>query len=1087
MIGLALRSLRHYYRMHLGVLCGVTLAGAVLTGALLVGDSVDYSLRLFASMRLGDIQHAIHTGGNTVDQALARRLEDTLGQPVAAAFTLRGMAIHQGDRADDRRQINNVDVIGIADDFWAVAGAPALDLADGEVALSEKLALALDVGEGDEVALRVEKPSLLPRDAGLSKRDEDRSIRRIFRVKTVLPDENMGRFSLAPTQIAPYNAFVQRDMLQDQLDLPGKANLLLTNDRRDVEDVQAALVDVWQPADSGLTFAVFDGGIVQLESEGIYIPDEVARAALGNHTARGTLTYLVNGLSSATASTPYSFMTAGPVPDAMGDGEMVINRWLADALSIGPGDAVTVAYYELTPANEFVEKTRDFTVHSVREMEDLELEHALMPIFPGLSDVDSCADWDVGMPMDDELLADKANEDYWNAYRQTPKGLVTLAAGQKMWGNRFGAYTAIRFDADGAAIPALEEGLRAAVDPELLGLAFQPVQAQAQEAVSKAMDFGGLFIGMSFFIIAAALLLTGLLFVFGLQHRTGEMGMLLAVGLAPGQVRRLFLAEGALLALAGALAGAALSTLYTRALLFGLAHYWQGALANAAICYHATGGTLATGVAITVLCALAAMVIALRGYLKRPARELLQMDFSQSLQASGGGRARGISLAAGLAGTAIAIAILAALFVLRAHNGALIGFGAGTLLLFSVLLLCRYALLAINDGAGGSQPTLARLALQNVARRRGRSLATITLLAGGAFLVFAVSAMQEDLQANAGARSAGTGGFALLAESTFPLLERPSLFAEDPALSAAAIKVRDGADASCLNLNHSQQPGVLGVHVPDFADRGAFGAPEAARELWGRLNLELEDGAIPALAGDANTAMWTLKKKAAIDGGGVLLYNDENGNEIKVQLVGALPMRLSVFQGKILLSDANFTRLFPGEDGYRMFLIDAPADRAAETASQLKRNFDRYGLDAIPPVERVLEFYAVETTYLAMFLVLGGLGLAIGSVGMGVVVLRNLLERRGELAMLGALGFRHPAIIRMLYVEYGFLLLAGLGTGIAAAAFAVIPALFNTSAQIDLGVQIQLALLVLIVSIGCTAAAILLGFRREAFDALRSE
>jgi len=1079
-------SLRYYWRMHLGVLLGVALAAAVLTGALLVGDSVDYSLNRFAALRLGHTQHAISTRTNYVDQQLAERLHENTASQVVAALALRGMAITQGDQADDRQQVNRVDVVGVSDDFWDLGYGETLSLQADEVALSQKLAEALGAAEGDEVALRVEKPSLLPRDAGLSARDDDRSVRRSYTVKTVLPDDSMGRFSLAPTQIAPYNAFIQRDALQEQLELPAKVNLFLSTQDTPTESLQAALEAVWRPADSGLSLEAYPGDIVQLESDGVYIAEDVAQAALAQPGATGALTYLVNGIESASGATPYSFMTAGPVPNGMADDEMVANRWLADQLALAVGDTVTVAYYELTPANEFVEHTRDFRVHSIREMEDLEGERAMMPVFPGLSDVDSCADWDVGMPMDDEKLEDEANEAYWDAYRQLPKGLITLAAGQDMWANRFGAYTAIRYPGTEADIPALTSALTAALDPALMGLEFQPVRAQAQEAVNNAMDFGGLFIGMSFFIILAALILTGLLFVFGIQHRTREMGMLLAVGLLPKHVRRLYLTEGLLLATVGALLGAALSTLYTRALLFGLAHYWQGALANAAIRYHATTSTLVLGTVISVACAMVTMYIALRRHLKRPARELLQTDFSQALRTSGDGRAQGLSLIGGLGGVALALLALVGLLVTQVHNASLLGFGAGSLLLAAVLLLCRYVLMRLGTGES-TRLTLPRLALQNVARRRGRSIATLSLLAGGAFLVFAVSAMQEDLQANAHQRSAGTGGFDLLAESTFPLLEKPVVDGIAGKEAVSAIKVRDGADASCLNLNSSQQPGVVGIHVDDFIRRGAFASEEEARALWERLNVTLPNGAIPALAGDANTAMWTLKKKAALEGGGELLYENASGEEVTVQLVGALPMRLSVFQGKILLSDENFTRLFPAEEGFRMFLIDAADGTTDETAQALNRNYERYGLDAFPPVDRILEFYAVETTYLAMFLVLGGLGLAIGSIGMGIVVLRNLLERRGELAMLGALGFQHHAIIRMLYVEYGFLLLAGLGTGIVAASFAVIPALFATQSSVDVGVQVQLAILVFIISVGCTAGAILLGFRKEHFDALRSE
>ena len=54
-----LASLRHYRRIHLAVALGVAVATAVLTGALLVGDSVRGSLRDLTLQRLGTIDSAI--------------------------------------------------------------------------------------------------------------------------------------------------------------------------------------------------------------------------------------------------------------------------------------------------------------------------------------------------------------------------------------------------------------------------------------------------------------------------------------------------------------------------------------------------------------------------------------------------------------------------------------------------------------------------------------------------------------------------------------------------------------------------------------------------------------------------------------------------------------------------------------------------------------------------------------------------------------------------------------------------------------------------------------------------------------------
>ena len=60
--GFIVQSARHYWRGHLGLLFGAFLASAILTGSLLVGDSVRASLRRVAEFRLGQIQSGVLGG-----------------------------------------------------------------------------------------------------------------------------------------------------------------------------------------------------------------------------------------------------------------------------------------------------------------------------------------------------------------------------------------------------------------------------------------------------------------------------------------------------------------------------------------------------------------------------------------------------------------------------------------------------------------------------------------------------------------------------------------------------------------------------------------------------------------------------------------------------------------------------------------------------------------------------------------------------------------------------------------------------------------------------------------------------------------
>ncbi len=1086
MIRLAFQSLLFYRRNHAGVLAGTLLASAVLTGALLVGDSVDHSLREFATMRLGRIHFAINSQDRYFSQDLVDELRDRINADIAPVMLLRGMAIRQGETAANRSQVNQVSIIGVDSAFWGFAQAGEKELDTDEVLINRKLAHALSVGSGDEISLRIGKPALLPRDAPLSAREEDRSWRGRFTVREILPDSQLGRFSLSANQVIPYNAFVRLDRLAERVELPNRANVILAGSGTTQEELDRTLKDTWEPEHVGLRLLAHESGVIQLETDRIFLDEETSRAALSIPGGAGTLTYLVNSISNGAVSTPYSFVLAGPIPADLSNEETIINRWLADQLGAGQGDRLTVKYFEFLPSNKLVEKERTFAVHSIREMADLEDERELMPNFPGLSDVERCADWDVGMPMDEDLLKDAANEDYWRQYRQMPKALFTLEAGQEMWGNRFGALTAVRYPASSGTESQVREALAREIDPARTGLFFLPVHAQAENAVSQAMDFGGLFLGMSFFLIVAALLLTGMLFVFGVQQRAREMGTLLALGYTPAQVRRLFILEALGIALIGAVAGAWAGTGYTRALIYGLTRYWPAAVANSAIQYHVEPGTILQGGVISLACALAAMAIASWRQVRRSPRDLLSMDFSQEDWGRSDPRARLTGLAASLVGLLLAVGTI--LYALTSGVDEVVYpfFLAGSIMLLSGLGFCRQGLIYLAGTALSRKLSLLGLSLQNVARRRGRSLAVIALLAGGSFLVFAVSSMQLDVTANAHEHSSGTGGFSLFAQSTFPILENPVEMLDDPTVECFRIKVRDGDDAGCLNLNYAQNPPLLGVNVEEFASRSAF-LPDGKDTTWELLNLDTKDGEVPALVGDADTALWGLRKKTDPEAGDTLMYRDEAGKEIRVKLVGRLPMRLSVFQGALLISDDAFTRLYPSEDGYRMFLVDAPPGKENEVTMGLTREYERHGLDVVPATQRLQEFYAVESAYLAMFLVLGGLGLAVGSAGIGIVVMRNLLERRSELAMLWAVGYETRDILRVLLVEHSVLFVAGVGAGVISAAVSMVPAVFLSDSNVSIPLQAVILLFVVVCSAFCTILALYLGRPRDAFSALRNE
>ncbi|MCX5648154.1 MAG: ABC transporter permease [Planctomycetota bacterium] len=1095
------RSLRFYWRTHLGVALGAAVSVAVLVGALAVGDSVPYTLKRLALGRLGETDLALAAPGRDFRAALADGLAGRLGARVAPVLALRGSASR--GQGDARVDLNRVQVLGVEDAFWSLAGPDAAPpCAEGEVILNERAARGLGVGVGDMIRLRVEKPSALARDAPLST-DADASEVMWLKVASIAPDGQLGRFSLETNPVPPSNAFLPLGALQEKAGRPGRANILLVAGQERAalapEAADAVLREVWQPvaagdstwrADADLALDWPVKGVLELHSGRIFLEQAVVEAVRGPG-AMGILAYLVNEIRLGERSVPYSFVAAmgpldpggaggppSPVPPDMKDDEILINAWLKEKLDAKPGDSLQMTYYVVGPGRTV--RTAGpvrFRVRAVIPTEPPEADRTLMPRFPGLADKENCRDWEQQDLIDTKKILPK-DEDYWDDHRGTPKALVTLAAGRQMWANRFGDLTAIRWAASPAAEQALADRIRERLEPSAVGLFFRPVRAEALAASDQALDFGQLFLSLSMFLLVAALILMGLLFSLGVEQRSEEVGTLLALGFPPRRVRRLLLAEGAVLAAVGALVGLGLGVWYTRAVLVALSTVWSGAVGGTpSLTYHAEPRTLAVGVAAGMLVALGSIWLGVRRQARRPARALLAGDVEDAHAPSApGGGGRRVGLWVSLAVAAGALVMVGIVVAARGEGQVAFFFAAGAVLLVAGLGLARSLLAAIERSSAAARLTLGGLGWRNAARRRGRSLATVALVACGSFLVIAVGANRRDPLADAADRRSGTGGFALYAEASLPIyrdLADPKA-QEAVGLDAAAmegvavvpLRVHEADDASCLNLNRVTRPRLVGVRPAAMESRFTFaktveGAP--AGDPWRLLerragpvvesisHYRAGDEAVPAV-GDAATITWSLGKKV----GDVLPYTDERGRTFSIRLVGSLAG--SMLQGGLLVSEEAFIEKFPSESGYRMFLVDAPAERSKEVARALARALAATGLAVQPAPERLADFLEVENTYLAIFQALGGLGLLLGTAGLGMVVMRNVLERRGELALLRAVGFSRGAIERLIVWEHWGLLALGLGCGVAAALVAVAPALASPGAPVPGG---SLALVVL--------------------------
>jgi ABC-type lipoprotein release transport system permease subunit len=822
-----------------------------------------------------------------------------------------------------------------------------------------------------------------------------------------------------------------------------------------------------------------------------------------------------------------------------------LNQWAVDDLSAKVGDAVTLEYYLWREEGQLVTQTAEFQLVGILPIRGIAGDRNLVPDYPGISDSDTLSDWDPPFPMDLGLIRPK-DEAYWKEYRAIPKAFVSLVDGQKLWRSRFGTLTSLRFiPGSGAAssefsrrAEKFRQELRAKLSPFEMGFALLPVRARGLAASRGATDFGEYFTYFSFFLVASALLLATLFFRLGVEQRLREVGLFKAIGFAPQKIRNLFLLEGLLLAAAGSLAGVCGAVAYGSLMMLFLRTWWVGAVGTTELSLHIAPGSLLVGALCGVFSAAGCVAWTLHrmipasprgllagvwtrnvpavpgqleegGHLVRPTEpeksvgEFLRWLRTRRASFQGG---RAIELAAVafflLGGTLLALAASARLDQAAAF------FGAGISILVS--LLCLQSILLSRKPPSALKTTnvttLWRLGFRQASDRPGRSVLCIALIASATFIIVAVDAFRRDHavfgQVPSGksvSSPSGTGGFALMGESLLPIFQNWNTQAGREALgfsdqdsrswgesSVVRFRLRPGEDTSCLNLFQPRKPRILAPergHPLEgrFAFNEVLSTDEAEkRNPWRLLDRHFPDGAVPVI-GDANSLQYVLHLKVGED----WLLERDGSEALKLRVVAALAD--SLFQRELLMSEENFKRLFPEQQGYRFFLFDVPMGRASELSQLLEDRLTDEGLDVWVTAERLAGFHRVENTYLSTFQFLGGLGLLLGTLGLAVVLLRNVLERRRDLGVLRAVGYTPRHLATIVAGENIFLLLCGTAIGVASASLAILPAIASRGWRLPSGSMAWLLISVLFAGMVASLLATRVALRTPLLEALRSE
>ncbi|MBN2063659.1 MAG: ABC transporter permease [Sedimentisphaerales bacterium] len=1038
------QNLKYYWRVNLAAAGASAVCIAVITGALVIGATVRHSLSELARQRLGFVQAVVSSPTGSFDAATATAIRQMLISGGAEAESLKITVVNSRPATAinpaGMQQVGNIELLGITDSLAAAADNEALaKLGINQAAINQELARRLDLTIGDDLILQFSGDNMVAELALYAGDNMNKSWR--LTVAAIISADEFGAFALHTGQRSVCNAFVNANELNQRLNQqnrPTAGNLLLMNRPEALvpDQFDRLIINSLSSDDLGIKFS---SGLEysSIRTAGIFF-DQATAATISEEFALLPFTgYLVNCVENTTRGKASYYCFAGTgFGDKLDENSVVISSSLAKTIDAAVGDKLSLAYFLPADNGQLIERTVILSVSEIVPVEQLEYMQGLMPEIPGMTDSESCSDWDSGVPVDLDRITQE-DEEYWDRYKTTPKMVISYKLAEKLFAGRYGLATALYQTGEFTA--ARQKQLTTRLK-ELLPLPVRHVDLEAEYSVSNSLDFGGLFLALSMFLIASALLLPAMLLGLNVQNRRSELALLKALGWPTSKIKWLILTEISVVSKVGVIPGVALGLLYAGLLNSGLNSVFSGATGGLPMTVYADIPTIIIGVLLSVT------LVILTAWLKcrKILNQMVRSSLSSVTTANSGKPAfnRRVII--------VPLLVLAlALLMPRLSGGSIMGyFAGGSCLLISGLLMIREILRLCS--LPGRRFSPSQMLWNGLGRgNAGTTLAVVVSLACGMFMVAAVGLNHHNPLADLEKNSGPAGGFGYLAQCSVPLTSEI-----DSENNFLAFRQRRGDDASCLNLSRAVTPTIIAADSEKLQQLNCFSFVSTAAGMpadWSILaDTDPQDNIIPAVT-DHNTIVWALHKKV----GDLLEIQDQLGREYKLRLCGGL--QSSILQGKLLIDQESYKQIFPQENGYRLILFNAD--------KKLEEQLSEYGPEIRPAGEILAELYGVENTYMSLFALLGGMGMIMGNFLLALTVLQSCQSCRRDHAILRALGYSRQQLLRQITRSYALAAITGLGLGIMAALYAIWPKIISNYASLPVKMVAALTVAIALVAL----------------------
>lgn len=1048
-------------------LLATAVAVAVLTGAMVVGWSLQSSLERELLSRTGQIRYAVRPAG-AFDARLAENLR---AQGVAAAAVTRLPAAGLNDLGTPRTAM--LTLWGLTSE--TPEGWPeGRDLGKDEVILSPAAAHDLAASVGDWIVIRADTSYARPAAGLFHYRDTGRLSRTLrLRIREI-SGARYATFSLAARQARPRNAFIRADLL------PGGTNLLLAAGPVQPDDLRKAVLGELSLGDVGVKRASA-GGKTYLYSDVVAFPANVATLLLKGAGGTPVATHIAQEISASGKHVSYGVVASSVSSNELADDEVLLNAWVAEDLGVKVGGRVTLKALISRPDGSYTPEELQLRVARIERLGEGLFVPQVTPELEGMTSADRMDDWQAPFPVDMSLVT-RRDDEYWEQRRATPKAVVSASLMQKLWKESgfIGDTPVTTIVIDGAVDEAAGRKLARQIAEGDARWSVIDVRQAAEAASKGSTDFAGLFGAMSAFVVLASLMVAVGVVRTSLEARSQGLGLASALGIAGSRWRWAMLMEEGIASIPGIAAGMALGVLYAKALLWMFVELGSSTWELPRVTLDIRPVPLVVCAVAVCVAVLGAARLQMRHILKRDARELLAGAAEQDRPGQFRRRSlwRVILLLSVIGGAGV---VLARQRTLEPTAGF---FVAGICVLAAGWLMLRRW--CMPRARHSRRLTVAGLALGFLTESPRRARLTFAMFCAAAFVVCSVAMFRSgEASIDPHDRTGATGGLSYRLVS--PVAYRSDLSTGNGRATLGlperlpegvrlfSLLASRGVEGGCLNLASPGEMQVLGVGH-DWVERGEFDVrtADASERPWTLLETPTADGGAVPVFGDEETMQWIEYRRVGDE-----FTMPIDGRPVRLRLAGVI--RGGLFSGQLLMSDANLRRLSANAPGYGMHFVETtPA--ATEAARQMLSGLFDYGF-SIEDTPRIIDAVrSVQRLYMSMFVVLGSLGLLLGAVGSAAVLVRDAAVRRGSLAMLQAVGLSRGLGAGMLIASHLTPILAGLATGMLSAAAGYLA----FGRPIGLGQPLAIAAAIAVVATLVVAVAAVALQPRRVVESLRS-